>query len=193
MQTSSSIAILILAAGRSSRLGTPKQLLPYNGESLLRRTTRAAISVAGAETTILLGYEADRMKREIEDFPVRIVLNPLWEEGIASSIRTGIQSLPSSMTAALFLVCDQPHVTGELLQKIANASAVSGRQMVACKYGGTLGVPALFSRSLFDRLLLLRGHSGAQGILQENPDAVFPIPFPEGKIDIDTMKDLQDA
>lgn len=191
MHTTPSIAILILAAGRSSRLGTPKQLLGYQGQSLLRRTARAAASVADSETTVLLGFEADLMKKEIEDLPVRMLLNPAWEEGIASSMRAGILSLPPSVDAALLLVSDQPHVTTELLEKIIASRTSTGKPIVACEYGGTVGVPALFSRIFFDRLLQLRGDSGARGILQQNPDAVFRLPFPEGNIDIDTIIDYQ--
>ena len=191
MHTAPSIAILILAAGRSSRLGTPKQLLGYKGQSLLRRTARAAASVADAETTALLGFEADLMMKEVRDLPVRILLNPAWEEGIASSIRAGILSLPPSVDAAMLLGSDQPHLTTELLEKIIEARTVSGKPIVACEYGGTVGVPALFSRSYFDRLLELRGDSGARGILHQDPDAVFRLPFPEGNIDIDTILDYQ--
>lgn len=191
MHTPPSIAILILAAGRSSRLGTPKQLLGYKGQSLLRRTARIAVSVAGAETSALLGFEADLMKKEVGDLPVRILLNPAWEEGIASSIRAGILSLPPSVDAAMLLVSDQPHLTTELLEKIIEARTVSGKPIVACEYGGTVGVPVLFSRSYFDWLLELRGDSGARGILQQDPDAVFRLPFPEGNIDIDTIMDYQ--
>lgn len=191
MQTSPSIAIVILAAGPSSRLGTPKQLLGFQGESLLRRTVRAALSVSGAEVMLLLGFKADDMTKEVTDLPVRIVLNPAWEEGIASSIRAGIQSLSPSIEAAMFLVCDQPYITGELLQNIARAYAASGKPMVACEYEGIVGVPALFARGLFDRLLRLHGNSGARAVLQQDPDDVFRIPFPQGTVDIDTIQDYQ--
>ena len=103
----------------------------------------------------------------------------------------GDPPLPPSVDAALLLVSDQPHVTTELLEKIIASRTSTGKPIVACEYGGTVGVPALFSRAFFDRLLQLRGDSGARGILQQNSDAVFRLPFPEGNIDIDTITDYQ--
>lgn len=190
MPSDSFISILLLAAGSSSRLGQPKQLLPYNGKTLLRRVAEIAVASQAQETCVILGFDSERMKQELRDLPVRIVENRDWNEGIHSSIRAGINALPSTANAALILLCDQPLITTELLNTITTTFRSTTKLIVASNYAGTLGVPVLFARRLFPQLTGLTGDKGAKHIIQKYRDEAVSVPFPGGEVDIDSQSDL---
>ncbi|WP_306601288.1 nucleotidyltransferase family protein [Geothrix sp. 21YS21S-2] len=174
---------VILAAGASRRLGRPKQLERYQGESLLRR----AVAAAGAcgPVVVVTGCRAEEIEGELRGLAVRVVHNPGWEEGMASSIREGVRALGEGAEGALFLVCDQPAVdavlVGRLLARWRGAP-------VACAYGGVRGIPAILPARAFPQLLALAGDTGARGLLQG--DDVVEVPFPEGAWDVDEPGDL---
>jgi molybdenum cofactor cytidylyltransferase len=184
-----SIAAILLAAGSSTRLGAPKQLLNYRGRSLLRHAAETALASSVPALHVVVGFEAERMKAELGGLDLHFADNPNWNEGIASSIRAGISSLPHSVDAALILLCDQPLITAQVLNEMINAYAGRGKPIVACEYGGTVGVPVLFARSFFPELLRLQGDRGAKQLITQNLDQVTAIPFPGGSVDIDTPAD----
>lgn len=181
--TSAVLPAIILAAGASRRLGRPKQLELHEGATLLRR----AVAAAGACAPILVvtGFRAPDMAAELAGLDVEVVVNPEWEEGMASSIRAGVRALPAGAQGALFLVCDQPAVDAELVGRLL--AAFQGAP-VACAYRGVRGIPALLPARAFPALLALRGDRGARGLLQ-GPDVV-EIPFPRGDWDVDEPGDL---
>ena len=189
--SSTSIAATLLAAGSSTRLGAPKQLLNYRGRSLLRHAAETALTSSVTEVHVVVGFEAERMKAELGSLDIHLVDNPNWNEGIASSIRAGISSLPHSVDAALILLCDQPLITAQVLNELINAYVATGKPIVACEYGGTVGVPVLFARSFFPELLRLQGDRGAKQLITQNLDQVTAIPFPGGSVDIDTLADKE--
>jgi molybdenum cofactor cytidylyltransferase len=189
--SSTSIAAILLAAGSSTRLGTSKQLLSYGGRSLLRHVAETALASSVTEVHVVVGFEAERMKTELGGLDVHLADNPNWNEGIASSIRAGISSLPHSVDAALILLCDQPLITASVLNEMINTYTATGKPIVACEYGGTVGVPVLFARSFFPELLRLRGDRGAKQLITQNLDQVTTIPFPGGSVDIDTLADKE--
>ena len=189
--TNSTTAIIILAAGSSSRLGLPKQLLQLHDKSLLRHSVEVALAAQAAEAVVILGFEADRMRHEIDDLTLRIVVNPTWQEGIASSIREGISSLPLTIDAALLSLCDQPFVTSELLGQLIAVCSEPQNLIAAAEYNNTVGVPACFSRSLFPELLELRGDAGAKRIIELHRQRTVAVPFPQASIDIDTLEDYR--
>lgn len=174
---------VILAAGASRRLGRPKQLERYRGESLLRR----AVAAAGAcdPVVVVTGCRAEAMAGELEGLPVRVVVNAGWEEGMASSLREGVRALDPGAEGALFLVCDQPAVDAALVARLLGAWKGAP---VACAYGGVRGIPAILPARTFPALLALRGDRGARGLLQG--DDVVEVPFPEGAWDVDEPGDL---
>lgn len=182
------IAAVVLAAGSSSRLGQPKQLLEFNGEPLLHRAARAALEAGCAPVLVVLGAKAAFCRPAIADLPVQIVDNKEWKSGLASSVRCGIAALPDTASAAILLTCDQPHVSADLLRQLIAASR-DGENMAASQYAGTIGIPALFPRRSFPELLALTGGNGAKSLLRKGADAVGCVPFPEGRIDIDTPAD----
>ena len=181
---------IILAAGASRRLGQPKQLLELQGESLLRRIARTAL-VGGGPVTVVVGFRAPDMVANLAGLPVRVLVNPDWEEGMASSIRAGVAALPPGSSGVLLLLCDQPAVNPALLARLQAAHRAEPQVPVACGYGGILGTPALFPARSFPDLLRLRGDCGARKLLQGQPVQV--IPFPAGSRDVDRPGDLEKA
>lgn len=186
---SSSISILLLAAGASARFGKPKQLLPYRNRSLLRHVAEVATSSSTSATSVVLGFEADRMKQELSGLPLTILNNSKWQEGIASSIRTGISSLPASVDAALIMLCDQALISVEILNTIIATYLAAGKRIVASEYAGTIGVPALFGKEFFPELLQLKGDKGAKEVLRCYSAICGRVPFPGGEKDIDLPND----
>lgn len=187
------VGLVILAAGASTRLGQPKQLLPYGEGTLLRHIATVAVDSGCAPVIVVLGASAELLRAELNDLPVHPVINPDWEEGMASSLRTGIAALePSQASAALILLCDQPLVTAELLQDMVRTATDTKCAAVVCKYDEkeAVGPPCLFDRSLFPDLLALRGAQGAKQLLARLPgDSIALVPFPGGRYDIDTKDD----
>ncbi len=186
------IGIIVLAAGGSRRLGTPKQLLRFQGRSLLRHSVEAALASHAHPVVVVLGAYAEQVKPEIADLPVQVVENQRWAEGMSSSVRAGIQALTTAsdaLEAALLMVCDQPYVASRTIDGIIEAYRSTGRLIVASEYAGTLGVPALFTRDLFRDLMTLEGDHGARRIIRTYEGEVLRFPFPEGAIDVDTLDD----
>jgi len=188
-KTPKDVSIVLLAAGPSRRLGKPKQLLPYKECSLIRAVTKTAITSKSVRTYVVIGAEAGRVHEEIADLPVVVLDNSQWSEGMSSSIRLGIAALPAATDAALILLCDQPLVSVGLLDQMIDTYCSSRTRIVACEYGGTLGAPAIFDRSLFTSLSELRGDRGAKQIIAHHVNEVARVSFLEGTMDIDTMND----
>ena len=181
-----SIAGVVLAAGASTRLGQPKQLLPFRGRPLVRLAAEEALAVCG-RVAVVVGASRDAVVKALAGAPVTVVDNPDWAEGMASSIVAGVAwASHAACAAVLLLACDQPHVHASHLAGLVSAWRRTGRP-AASSYDGTLGVPAVFPAACFTRLLALRGAAGARRILVE-ADAQ-PVAWPEGAFDIDTPED----
>jgi molybdenum cofactor cytidylyltransferase len=184
------IAGVVLAAGASSRLGSPKQLLRVGGRSLVGHAAGCCSRGGCAHVAVVLGALAERIRPALRDLPVDLVHNENWREGIASSIRAGIASLPREVDAALLVTADQPRLTADVVRRLIEAYDGTPACMVACEYAGTLGVPALFARGHFDELLRLRGDRGARRLLRNRSGAVVRVPWPDGALDVDRPADL---
>jgi molybdenum cofactor cytidylyltransferase len=186
------IAALILAAGGSSRMGRPKQLLSFRGRPLLRRAIDAAVEGGCRPVIVVTGAHASLIEAELGALPVEFCVNEDWREGLAGSIRRGMKALRSRAEeprAVLMMTCDQPLVSARLVGRLCKAFDGARGRMVACEYAGTVGVPALFERSCFDRLLALEGDSGAKSLLLADPGMLLRYPWPEGARDIDRPAD----
>jgi len=174
-------------------MGSPKQALRFRGESLLRRAAIAALEAGCCPVIVVTGAHAELSRRELEGLDVREVLNPLWETGMASSIRIGVEGLLSAnadMDAAVLLLCDQPHVNAAVISDLVGAHRATGSPVVASTYGGSFGVPALFSRALFDELARLEGVAGAKQVIKRHAAEARFLPFPGGEVDVDTPDDF---
>jgi molybdenum cofactor cytidylyltransferase len=188
-----SVAI-VLAAGRSGRMGSPKQLLRYKGKTLLEHTVDEAKASDVTSVLVVLGSEAGRLMTEANIWNAEILDNENWETGMASSIIAGIKVVISEhpeADAVILMVCDQPYVDSALLNRIIAAQKETDQPIVASEYAGTPGVPALFHKLLFSQLLGLEGDAGAKKLISQNLNLVATIPFPQGHIDIDTPEAYQ--
>jgi molybdenum cofactor cytidylyltransferase len=183
-----SVAAILLAAGASRRLGTPKQLLVWRGETLLRRTARLALEAGFRPVRVVLGAEAPRCEATLRDLDVEIVANPAWEAGMSTSLRAGLEGLAADVDAVLVLVCDQPALSLGHLESLRAAQLAHPETAVASGYAGARGIPVLFPRVFFERLERLQGDRGARSLLQG--EDVLEVPFPGGEFDLDTPEDL---
>lgn len=183
------IGFIILAAGSSTRLGSPKQLLLNRHKSFLRHISEVALASKCKPVIVVLGAYAYLFIPEIEQLPVEIVENPQWSLGIGTSIKAGIAALIASgadVESVIISVCDQPFVCSQVIEGIINAYVLTKKPIVASQYEGTLGVPALFDKILFPQLMALKPESGAKQIIQKYPLEVCSVLFPLGAIDVDT-------
>ncbi len=187
------IATILLAAGRSSRLGQPKQLLRQGGQTLVRQMTQMAMSLNTGPVVVVLGANEELIRAEIVDLPVQILQNEQWETGMASSLQAGLRSLThQSVDAFLIVLTDQPHVTPGLLQQLIDTRRESGRGIIACQYGEPdfIGVPALFGIGYLPAFMNLTGDTGARKLIRQYADDCAIVPFPLGSVDLDTPDDL---
>ena len=189
-----SIAVIILAAGRSARLGSPKQLLSYRGKTLLQHTIDTALESQASPILVVLGSGKDAIKKELEQKQVFILENSSWESGMASSISCGItnlQELAPESKAVILMVCDQPFVNAKLLNNLITKHKDTRQSIVASSYANTLGTPALFHQSLFSELLVLEGESGAKSLIKKYSLQTGFVSFDQGSIDIDTRENYR--
>ena len=188
-----SYCIIILAAGTSSRLGTPKQLLSFNNSTLLGYTIEQA-TMTRHQLVVVLGAYADEVRKEIKQENLLIVENKEWQEGIASSIRCGINEIMAMLPgcdAIVLLTCDQPFVDAALINKLISVHKQTGKDIVATDYGNAIGPPVLFHKNVFHELLKLHGDSGARMILDEYKNRRTTVYFPTAIVDINTMSDYE--
>ncbi|HVW21994.1 MAG TPA: nucleotidyltransferase family protein [Opitutaceae bacterium] len=185
---------LVLAAGASTRMGSPKQLLPVGGEPLVARAVRAALASPAWPVAVVLGAGADRIRPALARLPVLAVENPAWAEGMASSIRAGLGALRQfsrSLDAVLVALCDHPGFSPAAIARLLEAQRASGRSVAAARYGGRCGAPALFLKEHFEALGALTGEEGARAFLQADPGRVAAVDLPEFAVDLDTPEDYR--
>lgn len=176
------------------RFGTPKQLLSFNGSTLLRNAASAAISSEADAIVIVLGADAVNMKDEVKDLPVDIIVNKQYEEGMASSIVAGLNFLIKKYPALdgiVIMLCDQPFVNAQHIRKLVDTHKISGTPVVASFYKNRKGVPAFFHKGLFPDLLQLEGDKGAKDIIAKYENESGTVLFPLGAMDIDTPEEYE--
>jgi len=188
------IAAVILAAGGSSRFGKPKQLVQFHGKSLLRRIVDLASEAKCSPIVVVIGSESEKARKELAGTVTIAIENKDWQRGMGTSIRAGVQALidhAQKVETIVLLTCDQPFVEAQTIEQLVVLRGKTGKAIVASSYSDTLGVPALFDRSCFAELLALDDESGAKPIILSNSERVAEFQFPAGKIDIDTVEDLE--
>lgn len=191
-KTTDNIGLILLAAGASKRLGKPKQLLQFQNETFLKRSVKIALDSVCHPIIVVLGANAEKLTDEIKEFDVEIVENKEWENGMGTSIQIGmkrfLENYPNA-SAVVSMVCDQPFVSVDLIEQLVKVFRLTGAPIVASAYGETVGVPALFSRRIFQELMLLKADNGAKKIIYEHRKNVVKIPFEAGVTDVDTEQD----
>jgi CTP:molybdopterin cytidylyltransferase MocA len=189
-----SVAAIVLAAGASRRLGQPKQLLTFMGETLLARSIRLAKEAGADPVLVVLGAHRERIRTTVSLDDMEIAINEEWEQGIATSIHAGLKKLEAiahDAQGVLILSCDQPRLSAAHLRGLIDSfCAQSENSIVASAYARVLGIPAVFPRIAFPHLLVLSGDKGARALLAKPPCRLVSLPFEGGEIDIDQPGDL---
>jgi molybdenum cofactor cytidylyltransferase len=185
------IACVLLAAGGSRRLGLPKQLVRYRARPLLLHAAMAARSaLPRAPLIVVVGLEALRLRLSLRRTrcAARVVANPRWDRGLATSLNAGLAAAPRSARAALVLLVDQPHVGAAQLKRLLAAWRRRPGVPAAAFYCGRSGVPAVLPRRRWRELKSLEGDQGARALLRGTD--VTLVDMPEAAVDIDTPADL---
>jgi len=187
-------SLIVLAAGASRRLGRAKQLLPFQNKPLLQHILLQTQDLDWDARILVLGAAAEIILPALDFGGFELALNPDWETGMASSVRVGVERALARRPDTenlLFLVCDQPFVSAALLRDLRALHTRSGKKITACRYRDTLGVPAIFSKSVFPELQRLQGDRGAAGVIRKYADDCAEMPFEHGAVDVDTEADYR--
>ncbi len=183
---------VILSAGGSTRLGTPKQLLRRRGKTLLSNTADLAQAVTPGRTVAVIGAQPFRMRSALRTCKgrSRTVTNSRWRDGMAGSLRRGLEALPPEATAALLLLTDQPLVSKSDLERLIAAWTRQPQRAAASAYGGRLGIPAILPRRFWRDAKRASGDVGAREILRRPGARITTVSLPAAAVDIDTQRDL---
>ncbi len=186
------ITALILAAGRSVRMGAPKLLLEVGGQTLLARAIAAARASRCDDVLVVLGEQADRIGREAAAAGTRTIINPRYAEGMGTSLAAGIAALSPECDAAVVLLGDQPCLDAGVINALIDAHHASGKPIVAARYGTVVGAPTLIARPLFAEAARLSGDTGGRPLIRRHPDLVAEVALGSEKAswDVDTPEDL---
>lgn len=182
---------VILAAGASSRMGRPKQLLVWQERPLLEHAIINAQAVLPGRVLVVLGANAETIGAGVNLHGSTAIINPHWAEGMAASIRAGVRALPAGAAGVLLLLCDQPLIAVQHLELLLKAWQARPDCIAAGAYKQTVGAPALFPAPLFPELLKLSGDRGAKALFMRYPEKVLKIPLPEAEIDFDCWGDYE--
>ena len=185
---------MLLAAGQSSRMGRPKQLLPYKGQPMVLHAVQSALGSKLGPVLVVLGANASLLQPMLQPLPVHTLVNEQWQQGMASSIKAGLQLMLQQWPRAthlLIMLADQPFVTAHTLQQLAQLQQQTSKPAAACAYAQAWGTPAIFDSTFWPALLTLQGDTGARKLLAKHPEQVAILPFEKGTVDIDTWDDYQ--
>ncbi len=188
----SGIGLVILAAGASTRMGRPKQLLEYRGKTLIQHAVNTAVDSLCEPIVVVLGAYDERIKPKIKSFPVTLAPNHNWNKGMSTSLRIGIETLLAlspQLDALVLMLCDQPFVSTPFINQLVKSYNATKQSIVASQYAEVIGVPALFPRTFFPVLSTLKGDQGARQVIKQFIPTVLRVPFPAGAFDIDTPTD----
>ena len=188
------VALILLAAGESKRMGTPKQLLFYRGVSLIDRALDGALQSNCNRLILVVGANSDLICSQIKDLPIQIAYNSQWQQGMSTSISTGINTLLQTQIdfdAFIIALVDQPLITARVYDRLIERYYANNCLAVASNYSNTIGVPALFDRTLVPELLNMKHRGGAKQLLKKYSDLTLNLDLPEAAIDIDTPADYQ--
>ena len=186
--------LILLAAGASSRMGQPKQMLPWKGRTLIRHATETALATACRPILVVLGASAMMCQEEIKDLGISTIENPNWNEGMGTSVSAGIDSLlrlESQIPAALFMVVDQPSLTHSHLESLRSEWEHTPSAIVATRYRTKGGTPAIFPKAYFDELRLCKGDQGARDIIRRVDSKLLTPETP--LFDLDTPERYSDV
>lgn len=190
MSKTNKIAIILLAAGESKRMGFPKQNLKWDCRTLLEHCLRYADKSEAAKVYLVLGAHLDKIELNLRR-KTEVVVNENWQEGISSSIRAGIEHAEQDgFEEILIMLADQPNVEYKFLNKLIETFKKSNKNIIATSYKNSFGVPAIFSKTYFNEIKNLKGDRGAQTIIKQHTDDVEIVIEDIDLKDIDTVEDI---
>ncbi len=180
-----------MAAGSSSRLGQPKQLLTFKDSLLLIHMIRECLDSELGDVYVVLGAYASRIRPFIENTPVQILVNSTWQRGLGNSIAYGIKTMQKDQVGgAIIVLADQPYFSKELLLEIIQKREESGAPIIISQYKQGAGPPSYFEAATFPEMEQLDGDDGAKAVVNKYYDQIATIKFEKGHLDIDEVKDL---
>lgn len=186
------LSAIVLAAGGSSRYGRCKQLVEINGSSLVRQAVDKLSALFPIDRiTVVVGANSEAVAQSVSDLPVNVVLNEHWQQGLASSLKAGLNSVEPDCRAVMITLCDQALVTGEHLRRLLNLWFAFPSEITASAYAGTVGTPAIIPAEFYPQVLALEGDAGAKPLLKNNAARVKTLPIPEAEFDLDVPADLE--
>ncbi|HUK22172.1 MAG TPA: nucleotidyltransferase family protein [Gemmatimonadales bacterium] len=187
-------AAVVLAAGASRRMGPGrnKLLLEFDGEPLVRRSTRVAVDAGLRPVIVVLGFAADQVRRALGSLQCDVALNPRWDDGaMSASLHVGLRRVPRSSTGAIVLLADMVRVTAEMVRAVRDSAAHDAAPIVASRYEGVIAPPVRFHRSIFPELVAWTGE-GFKSVVQRHGPAVRFIDWPaQALADVDSPGDLE--
>ena len=183
------LAGIVLAAGSSERLGQPKQLVEWQGTTLVRRAAELALDVCNAGISVVVGASSSQVTAELEGLSVTIVYNNNWQTGMGSSLKAGIQASSKDADGLLLMLCDQPGIESDDLIRLVNVWQNQPDNPAAAAYSGTVGVPAILPAAMLPALDDISGDAGAGGLLRRYSDTSL-VEMPSAAWDIDIATDL---
>ncbi len=189
------VAAIVLAAGESQRFGQPKQLLPVGDRTMLQHVVDVVLDSPVEQVIVVLGCRAAEIGASIADRSVQVVVNERWKSGLSSSVQAGLLAVKPEVSAALFVLADQPGVTTEVIAKLIERYRKNHAPIVVPTHRGRRGNPVLFDRSLFAELLEVHGDQGGRQLIAEHEDELEEVEVETEAIfaDIDTVEDYRAA
>jgi molybdenum cofactor cytidylyltransferase len=189
------VAALVLAAGASSRLGAPKQLLTRDdGVPLVRHVVDAAHAAGCAPVVVAIGAESSRVADALLGAGAAILRVPDWGDGMGASLAAAarhVGRIAPDVAGVAVLACDQPALDASVIARLVDAWRAGDALVAASAYAGIRGIPAVFDASLRPRLEALVGDAGARALLRDGDVTVSEVPWPDGALDLDTPSDVR--
>lgn len=194
MSIASQTGVIILAAGNSSRLGQPKQLVEFKGKTLIQNTLDSVSGLAFASIMLVLGANAKEILNSTDCSEAEVVRNTDWKIGMSTSLNKGLELLEKKhpeLNYVLIVLSDQPYISENLIHRLLGEQAKTKASITASKYGDVLGVPVIFEQSHFENLKALKGDQGARKLIANTDQKIAFVSFEQGIIDVDTPEDLE--
>ena len=186
------LSAIVLAAGGSSRYGQCKQLVEINGASLVRLAVdKLSPLFPHDRISIVVGANSEAVAQAVADMPVNVVLNEHWQQGLASSLKAGLNNVEPDCRAVMITLCDQALVTKDHLRRLLDLWLACPSEITASAYAGTVGTPAVIPAEFYPQVLALEGDTGAKSILENNTGRTRTLPIPEAEFDLDVPADLE--
>jgi len=169
------ISAILLAAGESNRMGQPKQLMPFGQSTIVERTIGNLLDSAVSETIVVLGYKEEEIRKTIAGKPVKIAINPDYQQGMSTSIIAGLKQIDKRASAVLIALGDQPFVDSQTITSLVEAFIANSRGIIIPVYQGRRGNPVIFAIKYKGELLNLKGDVGGREIIKRHPDDVLEV------------------